>query len=115
MQHFKTITRTRTNDVESVHYTVAHAVLENCQKQVANTCFDYDSTGCRYYIQLTQILASLTQTYYDNADDDYLPLCDLMHCFSHLTYYDDKCIYDDCVKNTALESVNFYDYNSLSN
>ena len=48
MQNFKTITKTQTENVYSVHYTQAHAVLENAQKLVANLCLDYDSTGSKY-------------------------------------------------------------------
>lgn len=117
MQNFKTVTKTQTTQVESVHYTQAHAVLENAQKLVASLCLDYDSTGSSYYVNATKILANLTETYYCYCDDDdYISVAEIMHAItSCLTYYDDKCLYDDCVKNTALAKLNLYDYAYLSN
>jgi len=65
MQAFKTVTRTPAPvAVESVHYTVAHAVLENAQKAVADLCLDYDCTGARQYIMYANVFASLTDCYY---------------------------------------------------
>ena len=114
MQIFKTVTRTRTEDVESVHYEEAHRVLENAQKQVANLCLDYDGTGSNYYVNATKILANLTETYYSHCDsDDYMSLEEIMSCFDCLTYHDEKDLYDDCVEGTALEELDFYEYLSL--
>ena len=117
MQTFKTVTKTQTTNVDSVHYTEAHKVLENAQKLVANLCLDYDSTGSSYYINATQILANLTKAYYYSCDDDdYISVAEIIHAIADcLTYYDDKCLYDDCVKNTALAKFNLYDYAHLSN
>jgi len=116
MQAFKTVTRTPAPvAVESVHYTVAHAVLENAQKAVADLCLDYDCTGARQYIMYANIFASLTDCYYSiDYDSEYVALDDLMQCFAHLTYYDDSYIYDECVANTALAKVNLLDYVCLS-
>ena len=116
MQIFKTVTRTRTEDVASVHYEEAHKVLELAQKQVANLCLDYDGTGSNYYVNATKILANLTETYYSHCDsDDYMSLEEIMSCFDCLTYHDEKDLYDDCVKGTALEELDFYKYLSLHN
>jgi hypothetical protein len=116
MQTFKTVTRTKTEEVASVYYEEAHKVLENAQKQVAELCLDTDGTGCSYVINATKILANLTETYYSFCDsDDYISIDELMDCFSVLTYYDEKDLYDNCVKGTALEQVDFYEYLSLSN
>ena len=117
MQTFKTVTKTQTQQVESVHYKVAHAVLENAQQQVANLCLDYDSTGSSYYTNATQILANLTKVYYNSCDDDeYISLQAIMDAItSCLTYYDDEYLYTACVKNTALAKLNSHDYAYLSN
>ena len=117
MQTFKTVTHTQTTNVDSVHYTVAHKVLENAQQQVAQMCLDYDSTGSSYYINATQILANLTKAYYNSCDDsEYVSIAEIIHAIADcLTYYDDKHLYDNCVKDTALESINLYDYAHLSN
>jgi len=116
MQKFKTVTRTTTEEVASVYYEEAHAVLENAQKQVAELCLDTDSTGSSYVINATKILANLTETYYSFCDsDDYIGIDKLMDCFSVLTYYDEKDLYDRCVHGTAMEQVDFFEYLSLSN
>ena len=116
MQNFKTITKNTTDKIYSVHYTQAHTVLENAQKLVANLCLDYDSTGSTYYVNATKILANLTESYYAYCDDDdYISVAEIMQCFNVLTYYDEKHLYDDCVKNTALANVDFYSYCSLCN
>lgn len=115
MQAFKTITQQQTITQDSVHYTVAHAVLENAQKAAANLCLDTDCTGARQYVMYANIFASLTQCYYNSDNEEYIALDDLMHCFAHLTYYDDSYIYDECVANTALAKVNLLDYVCLSN
>ena len=115
MQMFKTVTHTQTTDVDSVHYTVAHAVLENAQKQIADTYFEADPTGARQYCMLANIFASLTDCFYSNSESDYIALSELMQCFAHLTYYDDSYIYSDIVANTALADIELLDYVSLSN
>jgi len=116
MQTFKTVTKQfQPIAVDSVHYTVAHAVLLNTQKEIANADFDCDETGSRYYIMLANIFASLTQCFYNAGDEEYIALNDLMQCFAHLTYYDDSYMYDDCVRNTALADVKLLDYVSLYN
>ncbi len=116
MQTFKTITKQfQPIAVDSVHFTVAHAVLENCQTQIANTLFESDPTASRQYIMLSNVFASLTQCFYNAGDDEYIALDDLMQCFHHLTYYDDSNLYDDCVANTAMSSVKLLDYVHLSN
>ena len=116
MQTFKTVTQHfQPIAVDSVHYTVAHAVMENAQKQIANTFFESDCTAARHYIMLANVFASLTQCFYNAGDDEYIALDDLMQCFAHLTYYDDSNLYDDCVANTPLAKIKLLDYVSLSN
>ena len=116
MQNFKTVTKTTTENVYSVHYTEAHKVLENAQKLVASLCLDYDSTGSSYYVNATKILANLTESYYAYCDDDdYISGAEIMQCFNVLTYYDEKHLYDDCIANTAFANVDFYSYCSLCN
>ena len=116
MQNFKTITQQfQPIAVDSVHYTVAHAVLKNAQQHLASTLFESDPTASRHYIMLANVFASLTQCFYNAGDDEYIALDDLMQCFCHLTYYDDESIYDDCVSNTALAQVKLLDYVILHN
>ena len=116
MQTFKTVTKTVTTKNDCVHADVVHAVMENAQKQVADLMLDYDATSSQYYVNATKILASLVETYYAYAnDDDYISIAEVMEAFSVLTYYDEKSLYDDCVKNTAFEKVDFYEYCSLCN
>ena len=116
MQTFKTVTKTVTTKNDSVHVDAVHALMENAQKKVADLCLDYDATGSEYYVNATKILASLVETYYAYAnDDDYISIAEVMEAFSVLTYYDEKHLYDDLVKNTAFEKLDFYDYCSLCN
>ena len=116
MQTFKTVTKTVTTKNDSVHVDAVHALMENAQKQVADLCLDYDSTGSSYYVNATKILANLTESYYAYCDDDdFISVAEIMQCFNVLTYYDEKHLYDDCVKNTAFEKLDFYDYCSLCN
>ena len=117
MQTFKTVTKTQTQQVESVHYTEAHKVLENAQKQVADLCLDSDNTGSSYYINATQILANLCAVYYNSDEDsEYVSVAEIVYAITNcLTYYDEKHLYDDCVANTALADVNVYDYAHFSN
>lgn len=115
MQMFKTVTQTQTTNVDSVHYTEAHKVLENAQKAVADLCLDYDCTGARQYCMYANVFAALTNCYYSADNSEYISVAEIMHCFSSLTYYDDSYIYDECVANTALAKVNLLDYVCLSN
>ena len=116
MQAFKTVTRTPAPvAVESVHYTVAHAVLENAQKAVADMCLDTDCTGARQYIMYAKIFASLTDCYYSADNAEYIAVDDLMQCFAHLTYYDDCYIHAEIVAGTALEKVDLLEHVYLSN
>lgn len=115
MQHFKTVTKTQTQNIASVHYTEAHKVLENAQAEIANCVFDSDCTAARQYIMLANVFASLVQCFYNNDDNEYISIAEIMQCFTHLTYYDDSYVYDDCVKNTALTEINLNDYVYLSN
>jgi hypothetical protein len=115
MQTFKTITQQQTITQDSVYYAEAHKVLENTQKEIATCVFDSDCTAARQYIMLANVFASLTQCFYNSDNEEYIALDNLMQCFAHLTYYDDSYIYDDCVRNTALEKIKLLDYVHLSN
>lgn len=115
MQTFKTVTRTQTQQVESVHYTEAHKVLENAQTEIANCVFDTDCTAARQYIMLANVFASLTECYYSNDNSEYISIAEIMQCFAHLTYYDDSLLFEDCVRNTALTDIELTDYVYLSN
>ena len=115
MQNFKTVTKKTTDKIYCVHADNVHAVMENAQTLVANLMLDYDSTGSGYYVNATQILANLTENYYAYCDDEFISVAEVMESFNVLTYYDEKHLYDDCVKNTVFEKLDFYDYCSLCN
>lgn len=115
MQNFKTVTKKTTDKIYCVHADNVHAVMENAQTLVANLMLDYDSTGSSYYVNATQILANLTENYYAYCDDEFISVAEVMESFNVLTYYDEKHLYDDCVKNTVFEKLDFYDYCSLCN
>ena len=116
MQKFKTVKKTVTEKNDSVHTDAVYDLMKNAQKKVADLCLDYDATGSEYYVHATKILASLVETYYAYADDEYyISIAEVMEAFNVLTYYDEKHLYDDLVKNTAFEKLDFYDYCSLCN
>jgi meiotically up-regulated gene 157 (Mug157) protein len=115
MQALKTITQTQTTQVESVHADTVYAVLENAYNNLQ--LMDADCTGASMFINSANIYAQLADLYASFAStDDYVALSSVMEIFANnITYYDESSLYDDCVKNTAMQNVNLLDYAYLSN
>jgi hypothetical protein len=115
MQTFKTVTRTQTAQVESVHAETVFAVLENAYNNL--TLMEADCTSASYFINSANIYAQLAELYASFAEcDDYVALDSVMQVFANnITYYDESSLYENCVENTAMQNVNLLDYTSLSN
>jgi hypothetical protein len=115
MQTFKTVTRTQTAQVESVHAETVFAVLENAYNNL--TLMEADCTSASYFINSANIYAQLAEVYASFAEcDDYVALDSVMQVFANnITYYDESSLYDNCVENTAMQNVKLLDYTSLSN
>ena len=115
MQTFKTVTRTQTAQVESVHADTVFAVLENAYNNL--TLMEADCTSASYFIKSANIYAQLAEVYASFAEcDDYVALDSVMQVFANnITYYDESSLYENCVENTAMQNVNLLDYTSLSN
>jgi hypothetical protein len=115
MQTFKTVTRTQTAQVESVHAETVFAVLENAYNSL--TLMEADCTSASYFINSANIYAQLAEVYASFAEcDDYVALDSVMQVFANnITYYDESSLYDNCVENTAMQNVKLLDYTSLSN
>jgi len=115
MQTFKTVTRTQTAQVESVHADTVFAVLENAYNNL--TLMEADCTSASYFINSANIYAQLAEVYASFAEcDDYVALDSVMQVFANnITYYDESSLYENCVENTAMQNVKLLDYTSLSN
>ena len=115
MQALKTITKTKTKTVESVHADTVYAVLTNAYNNLQ--LMEADCTSASYFINSANIYAQLADLYASFAcTDDYVALDSVMQVFANnITYYDESSLYDDCVANTALAKFNLYDYAHLSN
>jgi len=115
MQQLKTITKTQTTQVESVHADTVFAVLTNAYNNL--TLMEADCTSASYFINSANIYAQLADLYASFASyDDYVALDSVMQVFAdNITYYDESDLYESCVVNTAMQNVNLLDYTSLSN
>ena len=115
MQQLKTITKTKTKTVDSVHADTVYAVLTNAYNNVQ--LMEADCTSASYFINSANIYAQLATLYASFADyDDYVALHKVMQCFTNnITYYDESNLYESCVANTAMQNVKLLDYTSLSN
>jgi len=115
MQQLKTITKTQTTQVESVHADTVFAVLTNAYNNL--TLMEADCTSASYFINSANIYAQLADLYASFASyDDYVALDSVMQVFAdNITYYDESDLYESCVANTAMQNVKLLDYTSLSN
>ena len=115
MQALKTITKTQTKQVESVHADCVFAVLENAYNNLQ--LMEADCTSASYFINSANIYAQLAALYASFADcDDYVALDSVMQCFTNnITYYDESSLYENCVANTAMQNVKLENYTYLSN
>ena len=115
MQQLKTITKTKTKSVESVHADTVYAVIQNAYNNLQ--VIEADCTSASYFINSANIFAQLQELYATFADTtEYVALHKVMQCFTNnITYYDESSLYENCVANTAMQNVNLLDYTSLSN
>ena len=115
MQALKTITQTNTTQVESVHADCVFSVLQNAYNNLQ--LMEADCTSASYFINSANIYAQLATLYASFAHStDYVALDSVMQVFANnITYYDECALYDNCVKNTAMQNVRLLNYTSLSN
>ena len=115
MQQLKTITKTKTKTVDSVHADTVYAVLTNAFNNL--TVMEADCTGASYFINSANIYAQLADLYASFAStDDYVALSSVMEIFANnITYYDESDLFYSCVKNTAMQNVQLENYAYLSN
>jgi 5-enolpyruvylshikimate-3-phosphate synthase len=115
MQQLKTITKTTTNKVESVHMETLYKVIENCYNSLQ--IVEADCTSASYFLNSANIFAQLQQLYVDNETSNYVSLQSVMEIFANnITYYDEKySLFESVVENTAMKNVNIENYAYLSN
>ena len=115
MQHLKTITKTKTTNVESVHVDTVYTVLQNCFNKLQ--MLDADCTGSNYYINSANIYAQLLTLYAAHASNvDFISLKKVMQCFTNnITYVDESSLFTQVVENTAMQNVVLRNYMYLSN
>ena len=115
MQQLKTITKTTTTKVRSVHMDTLYNVIQNCYNNLE--VVEADCTCASYFLNSANIFAQLQMLYVQNETNDYVSLESVMEVFANnITYYDEEySLYESVVKNTALEKVKLQDYTCLSN
>lgn len=115
LQQLKTITKTETTTVPSVHADTVYALVLNAFKHLAYV--EADCTSANANIAQTRIFAQLQELYASFAmSTDYVSLDSVMQCFTdNITYTDETWLYTDVVNNTVLETVKLEDYTYLSN
>ena len=115
MQQLKTITKTTTTKVRSVHMDTLYKVIQNCYNNLE--VVEADCTCASYFLNSANIFAQLQMLYVQNETNDYVSLESVMEVFANnITYYDEEySLYESVVKNTALEKVKLQDYTCLSN
>jgi hypothetical protein len=115
MQQLKTITKTKTKTVESVHADTVYAVIQNAYNSLQ--VIEADCTSASYFINSANIYAQLITLYASFADTtDYVALHKVMQCFANnITYYDESSLFTQAVENTAMQNVQLENYTYLSN
>ena len=115
MQHLKTITKTKTTTVESVHVDTVYAVIQNAYNSLQ--VIEADCTSANYFINSANIYAQLITLYARYADStDYISLKKVMQCFANnITYIDESSLFTHVVENTAMQNVQLENYVYLSN
>ena len=115
MQQLKTITKTTTNKVESVHMETVYKVIENCYDSLQ--IMESDCTSASYFVNSANIFAQLQMLYLENETNNYVSLQSVMEIFANnITFYDEKySLFESVVENTALQNVNLENYVYLSN
>ena len=115
MQQLKTITKTTTNKVESVHMETLYKVIENCYDSLQ--IVEADCTSASYFLNSANIFAQLQMLYVENESNNYVSLQSVMEIFANnITFYDEKySLFESVVENTAMKNVNIENYTYLSN
>lgn len=115
MQQLKTITKTTTNKVESVHMETVYKVIENCYNKLQ--VVEADCTSASYFLNSANIFAQLQMLYVENESNNYVSLQSVMEIFANnITFYDEKySLFESVVENTVLQNVNLENYVYLSN
>ena len=115
MQQLKTITKTTTNKVESVHMETVYQVIENCYDSLQ--IMESDCTSASYFVNSANIFAQLQMLYLENETNNYVSLQSVMEIFANnITFYDEKySLFESVVENTVLQNVNLENYVYLSN
>ena len=115
MQQLKTITKTTTNKVESVHMETLYKVIENCYNSLQ--IVEADCTSASYFLNSANIFAQLQMLYVENETSNYVSLQSVMEIFANnITFYDEKySLFESVVENTVLQNVNLENYVYLSN
>ena len=115
MQQLKTITKTTTTKVKSVHMDTLYKVIENCYNSLE--VVEADCTCASYFLNSANIFAQLQMLYVQNETNDYVSLQSVMEVFANnITYYDEEySLYESVVENTAMQNIKLQDYACLSN
>ena len=114
MQQIKTINKTTTVAVESVHMDTLYCVIYNCFNNLQ--VVEADCTSANYFINSANIFAQLQMLYVANESNEYVSLQSVMDVFTNnITYYDESSLFTQVVANTAMQKVNLNDYTYLSN
>jgi len=115
MQQLKTITKTTTTKVKSVHMDTLYKVIENCYNSLE--VVEADCTSASYFLNSANIFAQLQMLYVQNEINDYVSLQSVMEVFANnITYYDEEySLYESVVENTAMQNIKLQDYACLSN
>jgi len=116
MQQIKTINKTTTVAVESVHWETLYAVLQNAYNNLQ--LMEADGTSSSYFVNSANIYAQLAAVYAAHVDaENYIALSTVMECFTNnITYYDEEySLYESVVANTAMQNIKLLDYTHLSN
>ena len=114
MQQLKTITKTTTTKVRSVHMDTLYKVIQNCYNSLE--VVEADCTCASYFLNSANIFAQLQMLYVQNETNDYVSLQSVMEVFANnITYYDEEySLYESVVQNTAMQNVKLQDYACLS-
>ena len=115
MQQLKTITKTTTTKVRSVHMDTLYKVIQNCYNNLE--IVEADCTCASYFLNSANIFAQLQMLYVQNEINDYVSLQSVMEVFANnITYYDEEySLYESVVQNTAMQNIKLQDYACLSN
>ena len=114
MQQLKTITKTNTTKVRSVHMDTLYKVIQNCYNSLE--VVEADCTCASYFLNSANIFAQLQMLYVQNETNDYVSLQSVMEVFANnINYYDEEySLYESVVQNTAMQNIKLQDYACLS-